>query len=81
MTGSRGLNTYSLSEIFEQWHVTPSFHVRSLELADLLEFRLLRVLVQCREQALVDNEVFVAVLVIDLDVLEVRMYADRKIGG
>lgn len=74
----RGI-TYLLGEVLEQRDVTPSLHVCSLEGAELLELGFLRVLVQGCEEALVEDEILVALFVVDFDVGEVGMHAKCKI--
>lgn len=79
-----------LSEVVEDGHVPPSDHVASLEGADLLELRLLfRVwlllgvvtLVHRREEVLEQDEVLVALEVVDLDVGEVGVDTQAQVGG
>ena len=66
--------TYLLGKVLEQRDIAPSFHVRSLEGAELLELGLLRVLVEGGEKVLVEDEVLFTVFVVDFDVGEVGMH-------
>jgi len=60
--------SYLLGEVFEQWHISPSVHICALELANVFVFGLFRVFVQCSEKSLVQDEVLVALLIMNFDI-------------
>ena len=71
---------YLLREVLEQRDISPSLHVGTLEGGELLELRLLGILVQSLEETLIQDEVLITLLVVDFDIGEVRVYAEGEVG-
>jgi hypothetical protein len=71
--------TYLLSEVLEERHVAPAFHVRSLEGTKLLELGLFWVLVERTEEVFVEDKVLIMLLVENFDVGIVRMNTEGKV--
>lgn len=66
-------NPYLIREIFEERYITPSFHVRALELCDLLKFGFLWIFVECSEKIFMNDEILILFRIMDFDVGVVRV--------
>lgn len=80
-TACEGISAYLFSKVLEQWDISPVFHVGSLVLADLLVLGLLGVLVKGTEEVFVDDEVLIALGVVNFNVGEIGVHAKGKVGG
>ena len=74
------MDTHLLRKVLEQRDVPPPLHIRALKRPELLELRLLGILVQSLEETLIQDEVLVTLLVVDFDIGEVRVYAEGEVG-
>lgn len=70
---------YLICEVLEQWHVSPPFHICTLELADLLVFGLFGVFVERPEQVFVDDEVLIPLLIVNFDIRVVGVHAEGEV--
>ena len=70
-----------LRKILKQRDIPPPLHIPALKTRQLLEFRLLGILVQGLEERLREDKVLIVRLVVDLDVREVGVHTEREVGG
>lgn len=78
--GLHGYTTCLFRKIVEQWYISPPFHIGTLEYPNLLEFGFLWVFVKGGQEVLVQDEVLISFLIMDLDIIEFGVYAERKVG-
>lgn len=75
----RSSGAYLVCEVIEQRHVTPTFHISPLVCIKLLELGLFRILIQRTEEVFMDDEVGVPLLVMNFDVVKVRVHAKGEV--
>lgn len=67
-------------EVVKHGGISPSLHIRTLELANFLKVSFLGVFIESSKQVLVDDEVAVVFRVVDFDVSEVWMDAETEVA-